>query len=41
MVMPGINGSKLVERLKGIHPEAKALYMSGYADDAIHQHGIL
>jgi PAS domain S-box-containing protein len=41
MVMPGINGSKLMGRLKVIHPEAKALYMSGYADDAIHQHGIL
>jgi PAS domain S-box-containing protein len=41
MVMPGMNGRKVTERLKVLHPEAKAIYMSGYADNAIHNHGIL
>jgi DNA-binding NtrC family response regulator len=41
VVMPGMSGSKLVERLKEIHPEMKALYMSGYTDSAILYRGIL
>ncbi len=41
VVMPGMSGSKLVERLKEIHPEMKALYMSGYTDNAILHHGVL
>lgn len=41
VVMPGMSGRKLVERLKEIHPEAKALYMSGYTDNVILHHGIL
>jgi DNA-binding NtrC family response regulator len=31
----------LVERLQRIHPESKALYMSGYTDNVILHHGIL
>jgi CheY-like chemotaxis protein len=41
VVMPGINGRELVERLQRIHPEAKSLYMSGYTDNVIVHHGIL
>ncbi len=41
VVMPGISGRELVERLQRIHPEAKAIYMSGYTDNVILHHGIL
>ena len=41
VVMPGMGGRDLVERLKRIHSEARALYMSGYTDNVILHHGIL
>jgi PAS domain S-box-containing protein len=41
VVMPGINGRELVDRLQRIHPEARSLYMSGYTDNVIVHHGIL
>jgi two-component system, cell cycle sensor histidine kinase and response regulator CckA len=41
VVMPGMSGRKLVDRLKEIHPETKVLYMSGYTDNAILHHSIL
>jgi len=41
VVMPGMNGRALVARLQMIHPEMKALYMSGYTDNVIAIHGIL
>ena len=41
VVMPGMGGRKLVDFLKEIHPETKALYMSGYTDNAILHHGVL
>jgi two-component system, cell cycle sensor histidine kinase and response regulator CckA len=41
VVMPDIGGRKLADRLKASRPEAKVLYMSGYTDTAIVQHGLL
>jgi YesN/AraC family two-component response regulator len=41
VVMPGMGGKALVSRLKEIRPRAKALFISGYTDDAISHHGIL
>ena len=33
VIMPYMNGSELVERMRRIHPHLKAIYMSGYADE--------
>jgi two-component system cell cycle sensor histidine kinase/response regulator CckA len=35
LVLPDVNGRVLAERLHETVPEAKVIYMSGYADDAI------
>jgi len=41
VVMPGINGRVLAERLAPRNPEMKVLYMSGYTDSFIAGHGVL
>jgi Response regulator containing CheY-like receiver, AAA-type ATPase, and DNA-binding domains len=41
VVMPGMNGRGLVERLAGIRPRMKSLYMSGYTDDDIIRRGFI
>ena len=41
VVMPGMNGKELIERLRDIRPGQRFLYMSGYADNAIGHHGVL
>ena len=42
VVMPGsLSGTALAERLQNIHPETKVMYMSGYTDETIVQHGVL
>ncbi len=39
VIMPGINGREVAERLSAARPGMKVLYMSGYTDDAILRHG--
>jgi PAS domain S-box-containing protein len=41
VVMPGMNGGALVSHLSQLRPTTRVLYISGYAEDAIVQHGIL
>ncbi len=40
IVMPGMNGKQLYDRLKPVNPELRVLFMSGYTDDVVLNHGI-
>ncbi len=40
VVMPGMSGGDLAQRLASLRPETKVIYVSGYTDDAIVQHGV-
>jgi two-component system cell cycle sensor histidine kinase/response regulator CckA len=41
VVMPGMNGRVLAERLAARQPSLKVLYMTGYADSFVAGHGVL
>jgi PAS domain S-box-containing protein len=41
VVMPGASGPRLAEQMIEIHPQARVVYMSGYTDGAVVNHGLL
>jgi CheY-like chemotaxis protein len=41
LIMPGMSGKVLAEQLTPTHPDLKVLYISGYTDELIAEHGIL
>src|SRR5207302_2465490 len=41
VVMPEVGGRELAQRMKTARPDLKVLFMSGYTDDAIVNHGVL
>jgi two-component system cell cycle sensor histidine kinase/response regulator CckA len=41
LIMPESDGPPLFDRLRQMHPGARVLYISGYADDAVVRHGVI
>ncbi len=41
VIMPGMNGKEFTEKLSAIKAGFRAIFMSGYTDDVIAQHGVL
>ncbi len=41
VVMPGLNGRELYGEVKGLFPQAKVLYMSGYPEHIVTNRGVL
>jgi len=40
VVMPGMNGPELAESIRGVCPDIKVLYLSGYTAEALRRHGV-
>jgi CheY-like chemotaxis protein len=41
VVMPGLSGREIADRIVRARPRTKVLYMSGYAGESLGQHGVL
>ena len=41
VILPGLNGKEVLERLRIVRPGLTAVFMSGYTDDIIAPHGVL
>jgi len=40
VVLPGMSGGELAERLRAVRPALRVLYTSGHSDEAIVRHGV-
>jgi PAS domain S-box-containing protein len=41
VILPSMSGRQMADELRAVRPQTRALFMSGYTDDAISHHGIL
>jgi PAS domain S-box-containing protein len=41
VIMPGMSGPELAKRLATVRPETRVIFVSGYTDEAIGDHGVL
>jgi two-component system cell cycle sensor histidine kinase/response regulator CckA len=41
VVLPRMSGPQIAQRLSKMRPEMKVLFMSGYTDDSVLQHGVV
>jgi len=41
VVMPGMSGQEVVDRIRSKSPETRVIFMSGYTDNVVLRHGIL
>jgi two-component system cell cycle sensor histidine kinase/response regulator CckA len=41
LVMPGMTGRQLADRVRALYPSLRTLFMSGYSDEVASRHGVL
>lgn len=41
LVMPGMNGRELAQRVRAMQPKVRVLFLSGYSDSVAIHHGML
>jgi PAS domain S-box-containing protein len=41
VVMPGMDGRALAESVRGLYPQIKVIFISGYTEEAVQRHGVL